>query len=82
MVTEAHKVITILATLYSWKVPGDLLLVPVFVIEAHGVIPPHVNKVCSTAQGLLELLTEHGISRGTMIYFLAQVYFMDSSWIF
>lgn len=58
METEAHEVITIPATLYSWKIPADLLLVPVFIIQAHGVIPPHVNKVCSAAQALLELLTD------------------------
>lgn len=55
--TEAHTVITIPATLYPWKIPADLLLVPVFVIQAHGVFH-HINKVCSAAQGLLELLTD------------------------
>lgn len=58
MVTEACKVIIIPATLYPEKIPADLLLVSVFVIQAHGVIPPHFNKVCSAAQGLLELLTD------------------------
>lgn len=58
MVTEAHKVINIPATLYPWSSPADLLLVPVFVIQAHGVIPPQVSKVCSAAQGLSEILID------------------------
>lgn len=74
--TEAHQVITIPATLYPGKTPADLLLVAVSAIQAHRVILPHVNKICSAAQGLLELKTDQvpkglsmaqrGISHGTM----------------
>lgn len=63
MVAGACEVITIPATLklllfVLGEITADLLPVPVFVIQAYGVIPPHFNKVCSAAQRLLEVLTD------------------------
>lgn len=45
-------------TLYLWEIPADLLFVPVFAIQAYGVLLPHFSKASSAAQHSLDVLTD------------------------